>query len=912
MPVRDLLNAASGASAATYIEDVFSTYLYTGNGSTQSINNGIDLNSSDENAATFTTPGTYSWTCPAGVTSVSVVCVGGGGARADGSSGGGLGYKNNISVTPGNSYTVVVGSGGVAGTTNGYVSNGTDSYFINTSTVKGGGATGTAGGTYTGDGGGNGGNSGYSLGGGAGAGGYSGNGGDGVGNGGSPAKTGNAGSGGGGGSGGTGVAAGSWVMAAAGGGVGIFGQGASGSAGPAGSFSPETIPSTGGGGGSGGTNGQSTDTYSNGGTYGGGGGTGGRAGGVWSGAGGGGAVRIVWPGATRQFPSTNVTAQTNSTKGGLVWVKARNQTYPHLLTDSSRGTSYYLNSNTANAQSPWGTPWTFNSNGFTDTNGWSSAYNLASWTFRKQPKFFDVVTYTGNGAGARAIAHSLGSVPGMTILKKTSTTSDWIVNDPNGVMGFSASALYLNNSNAKDSFNQTGIYSASSTTFSVGATTGSPNFGSNDSGVTYVAYLFAHNAGGFGTTGSDNVISCGSYTGTGANVAVTLGWEPQYLMVKRIDSTASWYMQDIMRGMSNTAGTFLQAQSSSAESASGSPLLTPTATGFNVYPSGSGLNASGGTYIYIAIRRPMKVPTDATTVFQPVKQTFSGTTVTDTGFVVDMVINKNGVATNTNNFVLDRLRGSDNSTNQQFLLTNTTNVETASSGRVALTGTTTIQNGFLEQDTTANNIVWSFSRRPGFFDEVICTQTGSAQDVTHNLGVAPELLILKDRTSAVSWQVGTQFTSTTWNNLVLNSTAAGSVGAYNNYINAQPTSTVFRLGPNLGSTGDSFVAYLFATCPGVSKVGSYTGTGATQTINCGFTGGARFVLIKRTDSTGDWYVWDTARGMVSGTDPSLLLNSTNPEVNANSVYTATTGFQIVSTAAGINASGGSYIFLAIA
>ena len=75
---------------------------------------------------------------------------------------------------------------------------------------------------------------------------------------------------------------------------------------------------------------------------------------------------------------------------------------------------------------------------------------------------------------------------------------------------------------------------------------------------------------------------------------------------------------------------------------------------------------------------------------------------------------------------------------------------------------------------------------------------------------------------------------------------------------------------------------------------------------------SRFVLIKRTDSTGDWYVWDTARGMVSGTDPSLKLNSTAAEVNANSVYTTTGGFQIVSTAAGINASGGSYIYLAVA
>ena len=123
---------------------------------------------------------------------------------------------------------------------------------------------------------------------------------------------------------------------------------------------------------------------------------------------------------------------------------------------------------------------------------------------------------------------------------------------------------------------------------------------------------------------------------------------------------------------------------------------------------------------------------------------------------------------------------------------------------------------------------------------------------------------------------------------------------------------LFRSSTVVNGSGSTYVAYLFATCTGVSKVGTYSGTGATQTISCGFTGGARFVLIKRTDTTGDWYVWDTARGMTSGTDPYLLLNSTAAEVNANNVYTATGGFQIVGTGAGINASGGSYIFLAIA
>lgn len=265
----------------------------------------------------YTTPGTYSWTAPAGVTSVSVVAVGGGGGGVatnglggNGGSGGGLGWKNNITVVPGQSYTVVVGSGGTAlnsGTTGATAGAGGNSYFIDTSTVAGfgglGGASRTtifrAGGSYTGEGGGAGGsvqnsNSTADATGGGGAGGYSGNGG----NGGSINSSGSAGSGGGGGGGGAG---GSSDAAGAGGGVGIYGQGASGAGGTY--FGSNGSP---GGGGSFGVNGSAspgTPTRpSTGGSFGGGGG--GAEIYNENGPGAGGAVRIIW-GADRAFPSTN-------------------------------------------------------------------------------------------------------------------------------------------------------------------------------------------------------------------------------------------------------------------------------------------------------------------------------------------------------------------------------------------------------------------------------------------------------------------------------------------------------------------------------------------------------------------------------------------------------------------------------
>lgn len=225
--------------------------------------------------ASYVAAGTYQWTCPPGVFFVCAVCVGGAGLA-----GGGLGWKNNIPVVPGQSYTVVVGG------------NQADSYFISATTVKGGKAGGnTSGfGTFVGDGGGNGGRGGGTAsgvnGGGGGAGGYSGAGGDAGGNGTSTPQPGDAGTGGAGGGGGSGANPGG------GGGVGLLGQGANGSGGAAGN-TPGNSGSAGvGRGGSGGANGSTTS----GGIYG-----GGAA--VLASNGRPGAVRLIW-GPRRAFPAT--------------------------------------------------------------------------------------------------------------------------------------------------------------------------------------------------------------------------------------------------------------------------------------------------------------------------------------------------------------------------------------------------------------------------------------------------------------------------------------------------------------------------------------------------------------------------------------------------------------------------------
>jgi len=609
-----------------------------------------------------------------------------------------------------------------------------------------------------------------------------------------------------------------------------------------------------------------------------------------------------------------------STKGGLVWLKKR--TYPsgsvtsHCLMDTNRGTSAgYISSNSTDAENAFDIVSSFNTNGFdfnTPVNDSGDTY--VSWSWAKAPKFFDVVTYTGDGTSSQAIAHNLGSTPGCIIIKPLVDASfnDWRVWHRS--LTSQSYQLKLNTTDAEA--NVGNFIGQNSTTFTVGYT------GANQSGIAYVAYLFAHNAGGFGLTGTDNVISCGSYTGNGSTTGpvVTLGYEPQWLLVKRSSTSGDdWILIDNMRGFPVTGNTqYLNPNNALSESSFS--LITPTATGFQPRTTDGGVNGNGSTYIYIAIRRgPMKVPTDATKVFAPIARTGTGSSTTqDVGLNgADLAFTIPRTAAGNNWQWVDRLRGGaagsaariqSNNTSQEFL--------DQSMSVLSSTQTTISYGGAGSNGSGVSYIVECFKRAPSFFDEVCYTGTGSATTQAHNLGVVPEMMIVKGRTNAFSWFVYQKdLTTANQSFLTLNSDSAVSTGSAV-WNSTSPTSSVFSIGSAnaINQSGQTFVAYLFATCAGVSKCFSYTGNGSSQTINCGFTGGARWILIKRTDSTGDWYCWDSARGIVSGNDPHLSLNTTAAEVTSDdTIDTDSTGFVVNQVAAtNVNVSSATYIGLAIA
>jgi hypothetical protein len=221
-------------------------------------------------------------------------------------------------------------------------------------------------------------------------------------------------------------------------------------------------------------------------------------------------------------------------------------------------------------------------------------------------------------------------------------------------------------------------------------------------------------------------------------------------------------------------------------------------------------------------------------------------------------------------------------------------------GFVSFTGTNDAQYGYM------------WKRAPGFFDVVAWnTENTANRRLEHSLTVIPEMVWVKSRDYVESWYV---YHKDVGSNgfLSLNENDDNTVTSA---MWPSPSATEFGIRENaVWNAGTAMIGYFFATVDGISKVGSFTGNGSSQTINCGFTAGSRFILIKRTDATGNWVVFDSLRGIVSGNSPYILLNDTQAEnASYDIVDPESSGFIInQETQNNLNVNGANYIFYAIA
>jgi hypothetical protein len=298
----------------------------------------------------------------------------------------------------------------------------------------------------------------------------------------------------------------------------------------------------------------------------------------------------------------------------------------------------------------------------------------------------------------------------------------------------------------------------------------------------------------------------------------------------------------------------------------------------------------------------MQTPTAASDVFA----IDTGTGDHNASFPIDFTLTRRRVD-GASNYVMTRLLG------DSYLRTNATDAEGSFNFDNLFDDMTGVDftggSGWYE---TSDTIGWMWKRARGYFDVVAYTGTGSATTVAHNLGVEPEIVIVKQRSSGNEffWYVKSLGNT---KKLELPGTAAAAdaaVGGNQLWNSTTPTSSVFSVSDNarVNDSGETYVAYLFATVANVSKVGSFTQSGATN-VACGFTGDTpALIIFKRTDASGNWYLFDSARGIVAGNDKSLYLNTTDAEItNADIVDPYSGGFATTSSL-----TNGDYIFYAIA
>lgn len=241
--------------------------------------------------------------------------------------------------------------------------------------------------------------------------------------------------------------------------------------------------------------------------------------------------------------------------------------------------------------------------------------------------------------------------------------------------------------------------------------------------------------------------------------------------------------------------------------------------------------------------------------------------------------------------------------------TNTATSGAMTANSVSIDGT--LESAYTPTDATIYPKKISANTKLGF-STVLFTGTGNSNNrVPHGLGVPPELIIYKNIDEARAWTVGS--TPSGWNNyLVLNETAAAA--DFNYFDDVAPTANVFEIYNGQANTGNDagsdFIAYCFASKRGVSKVGSYVGTGASNKVYTGFE--PAWIMVKRATSAGaGWYIVDNKRDTNTNKNKYISANSNAAEATSGSSVTFNTdGFTF--NGSSYNTSGQTHIYLAFA
>jgi hypothetical protein len=663
----------------------------------------------------------------------------------------------------------------------------------------------------------------------------------------------------------------------------------------------------------------------------------------------------------------NVNNGIDLTGGGMVWTKqfcAENFNSNYVIGDSELGLDKYLTPNSNAAATSSSIMYkTFNNNGFTTGHHSDINHNGSTncfWTFKKHTKFFDIVTYSGTGS-AQTISHDLGSVPGCIITKRTDSTSDWAVYHRRLNNGTNPEqyGLYLNSTQEKqdnaDLWNDTAPTASVFSVKSSGST--------NASGGTYVAYLFAHNDGDgiFGSGEDEDFIKCGSYQGNSSTVFTELGFEPQWLLIKNCDhSSGKWSIFDKMRGFHAQVGNTTADRAPTFEVTETGP--EDTGSIINTYHSWSGAgnstdgidlaklgfivsgsadrrtNYASNDYVYIAMRdTPITgEPTSGSQVFNSISE-YAGNNGTNVekGASSGEIIDK-AIFTGTNNIsrLTTRATGYTYLERQDAAAFTQSNSNHIARFSAVNQDSINVNGG---ANTTGNTYYSQFwTKQPGAFDIQVYKADGNDyRKIPHRLGVTPEMICIKNMKASYDWIALHKDLSSNgvYGNfgsyLRFNTSASQSTNNWaniNGFRDSGITSTyVETTDSNVfnGTSGDYYIMLLYATVAGVTKVGSYTGTGANINVDCGFSSGVRYLMIKNADQNpSHWLEWHMGMGLsasnefAAGNDTAFHIDEAQFNTSYDFVDQHNSGFTVNEDSGpsdtALSRNGEKYIFLAVA
>ncbi len=413
----------------------------------------------------------------------------------------------------------------------------------------------------------------------------------------------------------------------------------------------------------------------------------------------------------------------------------------------------------------------------------------------------------------------------------------------------------------------------------------------------------------FGENADQNIIKCGSYIGQGnssGQVEIDVDWQPQYVLVKNASTAGTdWMIVDTKRGFGphdiNEKQLYINK---TAVEDSGDPYNIKS-TGWSLFDSNDKVNKDGDTYIYIAIRssdgyvsKPVELATDVFT-------TVVGTSSNDepgftSGFDVDFALMRQP-ASSSSWWVGARL------TQGKYLTTDTTSSESGDGGQMY-----DYDNGFYASGGVSDYNAWLWKRHSGFdVLSYIGDGSGGGRQIRHSLNKIPEMMWLiktggSDREVYHKGLGGGSSPET--KSIKLNESDAESITRWQN---TAPTNTVFSISSSLNTNNDKWRAFLFASVDGISKVGYYSGTSNQERgVDCGFV--PRFIIIKQSNSSSDWFVFDTLRGINSTWqqgDHKLALNSSAAQDSSTDYLILTSsGFRL--QGGNLSGTGNNYLFYA--